>query len=126
MEEIERIVRDSPHTVTGIAWNGISYQEKAADTQTGALYALSVLIVFLCLAALYESWILNSGCRDYYGCPSRLSVLWGLTGAFGMHNDIYFKVGLFNNDGLVSKNAILIVEFAKALHEQGEDIPACC
>ncbi len=63
-----------------------------------------------------------------YGCPSRrYRCFWGLPVRLGMHNDIYFKVGLLTTIGLVScKNAILIVEFAKALHEQGEDIPACC
>lgn len=119
MEEIERIVQTLPYGY-GIAWNGISYQEKAADTQTGALYALSVLIVFLCLAALYESWSIPVAVIMVV--PLGVIGALGLTGAFGMHNDIYFKVGLLTTIGLVSKNAILIVEFAKALHEQGEDI----
>lgn len=119
MAEIERIAQNLPFGY-GIAWNGISYQEKQADTQTGALYALSVLIVFLCLAALYESWSIPIAVIMVI--PLGVVGALGLTGAFGMHNDIYFKVGLLTTIGLVSKNAILIVEFAKALHEEGMPI----
>lgn len=103
-----------------IAWNGISFQERQAGAQAGALYALSVLIVFLCLAALYESWSIPVAV--ILVVPLGVIGALGLTGAFGLHNDVYFQVGLLTTIGLVSKNAILIVEFAKALHEEGAPI----
>ena len=101
------------------AWTGLSYQEQAASRQAPFLYALSVVVVFLCLAALYESWTVP------------LAVLLvapaGLIGALagvslrGMHNDLYFQIAILTIIGLSAKNAILIVEFAKALHERGSD-----
>lgn len=103
-----------------ISWNGISFQERQAGSQAGALYALSVLIVFLCLAALYESWSIPVAV--ILVVPLGVIGALGLTGSFGLHNDVYFQVGLLTTIGLVSKNAILIVEFAKALHEQGAPI----
>ncbi|MDO5530466.1 efflux RND transporter permease subunit [Sutterella sp.] len=103
-----------------ISWNGVSYQERQAGEQEGALYAISILVVFLCLAALYESWSVPIAVLLVIPC--------GIVGAFGltwlldMNNDVYFKVGMLTTMGLVSKNAILIVEFAKALYDNGEDI----
>ena len=101
----------------GYAWTGLSYQERLAGSQTLMLYSISILVVFLCLAALYESWSIPFSVI--------LVVPFGVAGAvaaaslFGLPNDVYFQVGLLATIGLSAKNAILIVEFAKALHEQG-------
>ena len=103
----------------GYEWTGPSFEERRAGTQAPALYALSILVVVLCLAALYESWSLPFAVI--------LVVPIGLLGAVvassgrGLSNDIYFHVALLATIGLAAKNAILIVEFAKALMEEGKD-----
>lgn len=99
------------------AWSGLSYQERLAGSQEMLLYAVSLIVVFLCLAALYESWSIPFSVL--------LAVPVGVFGAlafaelFGQSNDVYFKVGLLTTIGLTAKNAILIVEFAKDLMERG-------
>ncbi|POF30635.1 multidrug efflux RND transporter permease subunit [Roseibium marinum] len=104
----------------GFAWTGISYQERLAGDQQTILFSLSALIVFLCLAALYESWTVPFSVM--------LCVPVGLFGAmlatwyFGQSNDVYFKVGLLTIIGLASRNAILIVEFAQTLRSQGTEL----
>ncbi|WP_417272099.1 efflux RND transporter permease subunit [Celeribacter halophilus] len=101
----------------GVAWTGLSYQEQQSGNQAPYLYALSVLVVFLCLAALYESWTIPFSVM--------LAVPVGIFGAlafawiFGQSNDVYFKVGILTTIGLAAKNAILIVEFARGLEEKG-------
>ena len=101
----------------GVAWTGLSYQEQQSGNQAPYLYALSVLVVFLCLAALYESWTIPFSVM--------LAVPVGVFGAlafawiFGQSNDVYFKVGILTTIGLAAKNAILIVEFARGLEEKG-------
>lgn len=100
------------------AWTGLSYQERLSGDQEAILYAISALVVFLCLAALYESWAVPFAVM--------LSVPVGILGAlattwfFGQSNDVYFKVGLLTTIGLAARNAILIVEFAEALRTQGK------
>ncbi|APO76040.1 acriflavine resistance protein [Rhizobium etli 8C-3] len=100
-----------------VAWQGISYQERLSGSQAPMLYAISVLVVFLCLAALYESWSIPFSV--IMAVP--VGVLGALVAAtlFGQANDVYFKVGLLTTIGLAAKNAILIVEFAKDRLETG-------
>jgi len=104
----------------GFEWTGLSYQEAEAGNQAPLLYALSLLVVFLCLAALYESWSIPFSVM--------LVVPLGVIGAVaaanfrGLGNDVFFQVGLLTTIGLSSKNAILIVEFAKALEDQGKTL----
>jgi len=119
MDAIQEIVDALPEGIE-LAWSGLSYEEQQTGSQAPALYALSVLIVFLSLAALYESWAVPFAVI--------LTVPLGILGAviasqiFGLSNDVYFQVALLTTVGLASKNAILIVEFAKDLKDQGMDL----
>ena len=116
MQEMERLIAQLP---TGVdhRWTGLSYEERLSSGQAPALYALSLLVVFLCLAALYESWSIPFSVM--------LVVPLGVIGAVlaallrGFDNGVYFQVALVTTIGLSAKNAILIVEFAKANVEQG-------
>ncbi|MCP8685973.1 efflux RND transporter permease subunit [Marinobacterium sedimentorum] len=116
MDAVERLVGQLPPGV-GIEWTGLSLQERMAGDQAPALYALSILIVFLCLAALYESWTIPFSVIMVVP----LGVLGAVVAAFvySLSNDVYFQVALLTTIGLSAKNAILIVEFAKHLHDQG-------
>ncbi|MDM3890839.1 efflux RND transporter permease subunit [Pseudomonas juntendi] len=118
MAEIERLVAQLP-AGAGLEWTGLSLQERLSGSQAPMLMALSLLVVFLCLAALYESWSIPTAVL--------LVVPLGVLGAVlavtlrGMPNDVFFKVGLITLIGLSAKNAILIIEFAKHLVDQGVD-----
>ena len=119
MAEIENLVAELPEGI-GIAWTGLSYQEREAGAQTPLLYTLSLLVVFLCLAALYESWTIPTAVL----LVAPLGILGTALAASlrGLESDIYFQVAMLTTIGLTSKNAILIVEFAKANLEQGMDL----
>ncbi|HWU48534.1 MAG TPA: efflux RND transporter permease subunit, partial [Asticcacaulis sp.] len=106
----------------GFEWTGLSLQEQESGQQAPALYALSLLVVFLLLAALYESWSIPFAV--IFVVP--LGIFGALVGTWlrGLDNDIYFQVGLLATMGLSAKNAILIVEFAKILHEEGRGLIA--
>lgn len=118
MERIEQSVEELPGA-WGVGWIGLSYQEKQARNQAPLLFAMSALVVFLSLAALYESWSVPFAVM--------LAVPVGILGAllaawqFDQANDVYFKVGLLTTIGLAARNAILIVEFAEGLKSQGMD-----
>jgi len=112
----EEIIKQLPKGV-GYQWTGMSFQERQAGNQAPMLYALSILVVFLCLAALYESWSVPFSVMLVVPLGILGAVLFAL--GRGLSDDVYFQVGLLTTIGLASKNAILIVEFAKSLHEQG-------
>jgi multidrug efflux pump len=116
MAIMERLVGQLPQGI-GFEWSGISLQESQAGAQAPLLYALSILVVFLCLAALYESWAIPISVIMVVP----IGVLGALAAAtlFGMENDVFFQVGLLTTIGLSAKNAILIVEFARELQMQG-------
>lgn len=114
-EEVRKLGRDF-----GMEWTALSYQEKMAGSQTTMLYALSVLVVFLALAALYESWSIPFAVL----LVIPLGILGAVLGSWlrGLTNDVYFQVGLLAVMGLSSKNAILIVEFARTLEAEGRSL----
>ncbi len=118
MAAVEELVGKLPPGI-GLEWTGLSFEERAAGAQAPALYALSALVVFLALAALYESWSVPFAVM----LVVPIGVLGAVTAAFGrgLPSDIYFQVGLLATIGLSAKNAILIVEFAKTLQEEGRD-----
>ncbi len=105
------------HPGTSVAWSGSSYEERQSSGQAPLLYALSLLVVFLCLAALYESWSIP--------IAAILVIPLGLVGAIfaatlrGLQNDVFLQIGLLTTMGLATKNAILIIEFAEAAEKKG-------
>jgi multidrug efflux pump subunit AcrB len=119
MKAAEEIAGKLPEGI-GYEWSAQSYQERISGSQAPLLYAISIIFVFLCLAALYESWAVPFSVI--------LIVPLGIVGAIlattlrGMTGDVYFQVGLLTTVGLAAKNAILIVEFAKQLQEQGKTL----
>ena len=119
MAVIGQLVAQLPGGI-GYEWTGASFQEAQAGSQAPALYAISLLVIFLCLAALYESWSVPFS--GMLAVP--LGVLGALMAAYvrGLENDVYFQVGLLTTIGLSAKNAILIVEFAKRRYDKGKDL----
>ncbi len=119
LDAMESLVKQLPKGV-GYDWTGLSYEERLSGSQAPMLYAISLTIVFLCLAALYESWSIPVAVM--------LVVPLGIIGTVaatllrGLSNDVFFQVGLLTTVGLASKNAILIVEFAKENHDRGMEL----
>jgi HAE1 family hydrophobic/amphiphilic exporter-1 len=116
MKAMEEIASKLPQGI-GFDWTGLSYQERMAGSQAPLLYAFSILVIFLCLAALYESWPIPISIL--LALP--LGAIGGVIGSSlkGLPNDVYFQIGLLTTLGLTTKNAILIVQFAKARVEEG-------
>jgi multidrug efflux pump len=120
MAEMERLAAEVGQGKLNYAWSGLSYQEKLSSGQSTTLYAISILVVFLALAALYESWSVPFSVI--------MVIPLGVVGAAlattlrGLENDIYFQVALLTTIGLASKNAILIVEFAEAAYQKGASL----
>ena len=118
MDRIEELAAQVPGV--GVAWSGQSYEERMASGQAPLLYAVSLLVVFLCLAALYESWSIPVSVL--------LVIPLGLVGAIfavtlrGLQNDVYLQIGLLTTMGLAAKNAILMVEFAERAEKQGKRV----
>ena len=118
MDRIAQMAGEIPGT--NVAWSGLSYQERQSSGQAPLLYGLSLLVVFLCLAALYESWSIPIAVL--------LVIPLGLVGAVvavtlrGLENDVFLQIGLLTTMGLASKNAILMIEFAEAAEKQGKRV----
>jgi len=118
MDRIEELASKIPGTT--VAWSGLSYQERLSSGQAPLLYGLSLLVVFLCLAALYESWSIPLAVL--------LIIPLGLVGAIfavtirGLQNDVYLQIGLLTTMGLAAKNAILMIEFAEQGEKQGKRV----
>ncbi|MBN3194190.1 multidrug efflux RND transporter permease AcrD [Pectobacterium versatile] len=119
MNIMESLVAQLPEGF-GLQWTGMSLQERLSGAQAPALYAISLLVVFLCLAALYESWTVPFSVMLVVpmGVLGALVATW----ARGLENDVYFQVGLLTVVGLSAKNAILIVEFANEMNHKGKDL----
>jgi multidrug efflux pump len=118
MDEMAKLAGEIPGT--SVAWSGLSYQERLSSGQAPMLYGLSLLVVFLCLAALYESWSIPIAVL--------LVIPLGLVGAIlavtlrGLENDVYLQIGLLTTMGLASKNAILMIEFAEQAEKEGKRV----
>ena len=119
MKAMEEMVSKLPQGI-GFEWTGLSYQERTASSQAPLLYAFSILVIFLCVAALYESWPIP--------IANMLMLPLGVFGATlatwsrGLHNDVYFQIGFLTTLGLTTKNAILIIQFARERMAHGEGL----
>lgn len=119
MLQMESIIETLPEGF-GFEWTGISAEEREAGGQAGALYLISIVFIFLCLAALYESWTVPIAVL--LAAPLGVMGAVALVAARGLTNDVFFQVGILTTVGLAAKNAILIVEFAKELEEKGVEL----
>jgi HAE1 family hydrophobic/amphiphilic exporter-1 len=119
MKAMEEIAMKLPQGI-GFEWTGLSYQEKMSSAQAPLLYAFSILVIFLCVAALYESWPipLANMLMLPLGVFGATLFTWGR----GLHNDVYFQIGFLTTLGLTTKNAILIIQFAKERMAHGEGL----
>ena len=119
MQAMEEIAAKLPQGI-GFEWTGLSYQERMSSSQAPLLYAFSIIVIFLCVAALYESWPIP--------LTNMLMLPLGVFGATlatwsrGLHNDVYFQIGFLTTLGLTTKNAILIIQFARERLAHGEGL----
>jgi len=118
---MEEIVSKLPQGI-GFDWTGLSYQERMAGSQAPLLYAFSIFVIFLCLAALYESWPIPIAIL----LTLPLGVIGGVIASTmrGLPNDVYFQIGMLTTLGLTTKNAILIVQFARSRVDEGASLTA--
>ncbi len=119
MQAMEEMVGKLPQGI-GFEWTGLSYQERMASSQAPLLYAFSILVIFLCVAALYESWPIPLA--NMLMLPLGIFGAAFATWARGMHNDVYFQIGFLTTLGLTTKNAILIIQFARERMARGEGL----
>jgi HAE1 family hydrophobic/amphiphilic exporter-1 len=119
MQAMEEIVAKLPQGI-GFEWTGLSYQERTASSQAPLLYAFSIIVIFLCVAALYESWPIPLA--NLFMLPLGVFGATLFTWARGLHNDVYFQIGFLTTLGLTTKNAILIIQFAKERMARGEKL----
>ena len=119
MKVMEELVTKLPQGV-GFEWTGLSYQERMSSTQAPLLYAFSIIVIFLCVAALYESWPIPI--TNMLMLPLGVLGATLFTWARGLHNDVYFQIGFLTTLGLTTKNAILIIQFAKERMTRGEGL----
>jgi hydrophobe/amphiphile efflux-1 (HAE1) family protein len=119
MQAMEEIVAKLPQGI-GYEWTGLSYQERMGSSQAPLLYVFSVIVIFLCVAALYESWPIPIA--NLLMLPLGIFGAALATWARGMHNDVYFQIGFLTTLGLTTKNAILIIQFAQERMAQGEGL----
>ncbi len=119
MQEVEKMLTKLPKGI-GIEWAGLSYEERLTGSKSAALYAVALLMVFLCLAALYESWAIPFAVM--MDMPLGALGVLAATQLRGMPNDVYFQIGLITIIGLSAKNAILVVEFAKERFDRGSTL----
>jgi HAE1 family hydrophobic/amphiphilic exporter-1 len=119
MQAMEEIVAKLPEGV-GYEWTGLSYQQRMSSSQAPVLYAFSILVIFLCVAALYESWSIPIAnlLMLPLGVFGAIVATWSRT----LHNDVYFQIGFLTTLGLSTKNAILIIQFAKERMTQGAEV----
>jgi HAE1 family hydrophobic/amphiphilic exporter-1 len=119
MQAMEEMVAKLPQGI-GFEWTGLSYQEKMSSTQAPLMYAFSIIVIFLCVAALYESWPIPLA--NLFMLPLGVFGATLFTWARGLHNDVYFQIGFLTTLGLTTKNAILIIQFAKERMARGEKL----
>jgi hydrophobic/amphiphilic exporter-1 (mainly G- bacteria), HAE1 family len=119
MQAMEEIVAKLPQGI-GFEWTGLSYQERMSSSQAPLLYAFSILVIFLCVAALYESWPIPL--TNLLMLPIGVFGATLATWSRGLHNDVYFQIGFLTTLGLTTKNAILIIQFAKERMARGEKL----
>jgi HAE1 family hydrophobic/amphiphilic exporter-1 len=119
MQAMEEITAKLPQGI-GFEWTGLSYQERMSSSQAPLLYAFSIIVIFLCVAALYESWAIPLA--NLFMLPLGVFGATLFTWARGLHNDVYFQIGFLTTLGLTTKNAILIIQFAQERMARGEGL----